>query len=333
MPPLDLYDVGFVGVAGASGDADATYGMFMGGHAVLNGSVGYTAEINRTTIGTSGDGEDFGDLTTARGWTMTAADATRGVCAGGGVYSDVIDYVTVAGAVDGTATPWGADLSATREQASSCCDETHGLFAGGYGSIGASGTNVQLETVDHITIQTTGVCGDWGDMQTVRYVTAGCSTTGVLNNSHGMIFAGYITSFVATESIQYLPIGTTGVADDFGDCTVKRSDAAACANTSRAVVGAGVVPSPVGRVKTTDYFAVGTTGTAGNFGDLNLALEAMKGCCNETYGLFAGGSTREPDGSQVKQDAIEYLTIATEGGGHPFGDLTRATIGSGGLAA
>ena len=204
-PPQDVGDLALLGSAQPSGSgADSTYGMFMGGAE----NSGYTTEINRTTIGTSGEGEDFGDLTSARGWTMTVADATRGVCGGGGVYSAIIDYVTV---------------------------------AGGYGTIGGgSSSNQIIETVDHITIQTAGTVSDWGDMQQPRYTTTGTCTTGVLNNSQGMILSGVVTSFTSVASIQHLTIGTTGTASDFGDCSVIRRDASAVANNDRVVVGAGV---------------------------------------------------------------------------------------------
>jgi len=299
---------------------DATYALFCGGH----GASGYTTEIDRITIATLGDAVDFGDTTSARGWTMAVADATRGVIAGGGVYSNVIDYVTVAASVGGTATAWGADLSASREQAGSCCDETHGLFCGGYGTIGGgSGSNQALATIDHITIQTAGTVTDFGDLEQGRYGTTGCSTTGVLDSSHGMIICGAGAS--PSTSIQYLPIGTTGTASDFGDCLTQKNDAAAVANTDRAVVGAGVSP----RHKSMDYFAVGTTGTAADFGDLNLDLEGMKGANSGSRGCMAGGNIS----GNVKQDAIEYITIATLGNGQPFGDLTAVRQGTGGCAA
>jgi len=303
-----------------------TYGMFMGGH-VAYPSSGYTAEIQRTTIGTSGSVEDFGDLSVARGWTMAAADATRGVCAGGGVYKDEIDYVTVAGSVGGTATPWGADLSASREQAGSCCNETYALFAGGFGTIGGGSSSNQLHTtIDRIVIQTTGTVGDFGDLQQSRYTSTGTPSTGVLSSSHGMIFSGYVTSSQATvASIQYLPIVAMGTASDFGDCSVARLDGGAVANTSRALVAAG----GNARKRSIDFFAVGTTGTASDFGDLNEDLEGNKGANNDTYGLFAGGWAS--DGGL--QSAIEYVTINSEGNGKSFGDLHLAARGAGGCSA
>ena len=76
-PPMTIRDQALLGSAQPSGGGDSTYGMFMGG--AINP---YTKEINRATIGTSGSGELFGDLSVARGWTMAVADATRGVCAG-----------------------------------------------------------------------------------------------------------------------------------------------------------------------------------------------------------------------------------------------------------
>jgi len=305
--------------------ADSTYGMWMGGRQGVPVN-GYIAEINRVTIGTSGSGEDFGDLSVARGWTMAVADATRGVCGGGGSYKDTIDYVTVAGSVGGTATAWGADLSAPREQAGSCCDETHGLFCGGL----KNSPVATLATCDHITIQTTGVVSDWGDLQAPRYTSTGCCTTGVLNNSHGMIFSGYVGNYgsdAPLPSIQYVPIAATGTASDFGDCLAIRLDAGAVANDSRALVAGG--SNTGGKEKSCDYFAVGTTGVAGNFGDLINNNVGLKGANNATYGMFAGGQ----DGTGAYIADIEFVTIASLGDGQSFGDLTVNASGCGGCSA
>ena len=48
-----------------------------------------------------------------------------------------------------------------------------------------------------------------------------------------------------------------------------------------------------------------------------------------------GGEVEEYGGnvSNVKQDDIEYITIATLGNGSPFGDLTAVRQGTGGCAA
>jgi len=167
---------------------------------------------------------------------------------------------------------------------------------------------------------------DWGDLQAGRYTSTGSCTTGVLNNTHGMIFSGYVgtmASNVAEKTIQYLPIATTGVSDNFGDCSVIRLDAGAVANTSRALVAAG----GNARKRSIDFFAVGTTGTYTDFGDLTQDLEGVKGANNATYGMFAGGTTG------TYQSAVEYVTIASEGTGQAFGDLTEAIIGSTGCSA
>jgi len=262
--------------------AGVTYGLYMGGHTQ---TVGYTTEINRITIDTLASAEDFGDLLVARGWTMAVADASRGVCAGGGAYKDEISYVTVAGAVGGTATDWGDTLSENREQAGACCNSTYGLFCGGYKGGGNVGV---MASIDVITIQTTGTVSDWGDLTTGFMETVGASTAGVLDNSHGMIFSGSQGGVnMGNTNIDYLAISASGSAGTFGDCSVVRLDAGALSNDTRALICAG---QGVGIYsKSIDFFTVATTGTYSDFGDISFIGKGMNGTNTQERGVFGGG--------------------------------------------
>jgi len=297
---------------------DAIYGLFMGGHTQ---NVGYTTQIDRITIDTLDSAVDFGDLNVARGWTMAVADATRGVCAGGGAYKDEIAYVTIAGSVGGTATDFG-DLNENREQPGACCNATYGLFCGGYKGGGNAGV---MSSVDVITIQTTGDATDWGDLSTGFMETKGASTAGVFDNSHGMLFSGSQGGVnMSNVHIDYLAISASGSGATFGDCSVVRRDPGALANETRALVCAGQGDGVYH--KSIDYFTVATTGSYTDFGDITNLGKGMNGCNNSTRGVFGGGQD-SPSGTYT--DRCEYITIASASNATTWGDLEYAPSGAG----
>jgi hypothetical protein len=85
------------------------------------------------------------------------------------------------------------------------------LFAGGF-----SGS--AKNTIDYVTIATTGNATDFGDLYTSRSSVGGCS-----NGTRALFGGGNST----TNIIQYVTIQTTGNATDFGDLTVARQGPAA----------------------------------------------------------------------------------------------------------
>ena len=93
-----------------------------------------------------------------------------------------------------------------REQGGSS-SATRGLIAGGYTS------PANLNTIEFITIASTGNAQDFADLYEARSLIGGTS-----NATRG-IFAG--GSY--TNTIQYVTIATTGNAADFGDLTIAKS--------------------------------------------------------------------------------------------------------------
>ena len=69
-----------------------------------------------------------------------------------------------------------------------------------------------------------------------------------------------------------------------------------------------------------DFLQITTRGGTQSFGDQNgPAARDRHGCGSETRGVFGGGIT--PGSGRL--DAIEYITIQSEGNGIDFGDLTQ----------
>ena len=84
-----------------------------------------------------------------------------------------------------------------------------GLFSGG----GTPDASTSVNSIDKITIQTTGNASDFGDL------TADNQRSGGMNNSIRGLFSGGATpnSSSAVNSIDKITIQSTGNAVDFGD--------------------------------------------------------------------------------------------------------------------
>ena len=108
------------------------------------------------------------------------------------------------------------DLTQSRANLSGCSDTTRGLFAGGEIPGGS-----HVDTIDYITIATTGNAIDFGDMNVSRHYLTACSDA-----TKGVFAGGYTSTQINT--IDYVTIATTGNGTDFGDLTVSRHALAAC---------------------------------------------------------------------------------------------------------
>ena len=164
------------------GDASAA----VRGHATLASSTravsggGYVAPatvdtIEYFTIATTGNGTDFGDLSQARSNLSGFSSNTRGVFAGGSnPTNNILDYVTIASA--GNATDFGDLICNTTLQASvATSNSVRGLVAGG----DMQPANAYTNTIQHVTITTTGNASDFGDMLTTG------AYRGMTSDSHG----------------------------------------------------------------------------------------------------------------------------------------------------
>ena len=101
---------------------------------------------------------------------------SRGIFAGGGSYTDVIQYITIANT--GDATDFG-DLTESRSAIGSCSDSSRGVFGGG-NPTSSNATNV----IDYITIASTGDAIDYGDLpSTNAYPTSASDSHGGLQSS------------------------------------------------------------------------------------------------------------------------------------------------------
>ena len=118
-----------------------------------------------------------------------------------------------------------------------------------------------VNTIDYITISTTGDALDFGDLTDVYYGAACTSDT------TRAVTGGGRKAGTQVNNIEYFTMATTGNSSDFGDLTVTRVYFSACSDATKAVFGGGYNPA----VNTLDYITIQTTGNATDFGDLNNA--------------------------------------------------------------
>ena len=156
-----------------------------------------------------GDFTDFGNSTVGRHQGGSLNNEIRAMFLGGGTSSrtNIMDYITMS--QTGNAQDFG-DLTSVAMFASGLSSSTRGLIAGGFRD--PSGGNPH-NTIDFITITTTGNAQDFGDLTVIKaYMgTATSATRGV--------FAGGQSPNDSnpTNVIDFVTMASTGNSTDFGD--------------------------------------------------------------------------------------------------------------------
>ena len=253
--------------------SNGSRGFFAGG---LPGGGGSGLNvIDYITIGTTGDALDFGDLSGQFSGPAAVSNGTRGLI-GGGAYAagggsgwtaHVIDYITIAST--GSSTNFG-DLTQARffYAGSTATDGVRGLFAGGR----VQPVSFQ-NTIDYVTIASTGDATDFGDLTYSADSVAGCS------NGYRAVFSGGDDGSPTfnTDKIDYITIGTLGNATSFGTRTHSMRNSTGFSNGFRGVFGGGYGNSPNAAKDIIDYISISTTSNATDFGNLTVAVWGLGG--------------------------------------------------------
>ena len=214
---------------GMGGGGDATRSVFAGGWGAVNtGSPTGTDSrtIDYITTGTTGNATNFGDLSYYRKYISATSDATRTIFAGGqetvsGTTSLVnkMEYVTTQ--TTGNVTDFGDLLAVNYSMgAGVIASETRGIFVGGAQT---SPSFTYEQTIQYVTIATTGNATDFGDTLQGILHSATCA-----DGTTGIIAGGQKGGSGSQDdnTIQKITIATTGNATDFGDLNaINSSDA------------------------------------------------------------------------------------------------------------
>ena len=221
---LDFVTIASAGGATDFGDVTSSNGGSMASNSTRGiDFIGGGVTIESITIATTGDAVDFGDKNYTASGTASCASPTRAIVAGGyggNPYPqyDTIEYVTISST--GDATDFG-NLTFGHSNVAGCSNATRGLIAGGYTF--PSPATTYYNTIEYITIASTGDALDFGDL-----TLTGTQPAGVSSPTRG-VFAGR-SSDNEKDVIDFVQIMTTGNAVDFGDLLAGRRNIAGASN-------------------------------------------------------------------------------------------------------
>jgi len=194
---------------------------------------------------------------------------------------------------------------------------TRGIFGGGF-----STPSTHHDTIQFITIASTGDATDFGTLTESRFGNA------ALSDSTRAIWAGGVNPTPSYfNTIDYVTIMSGGAAQDFGDLYSNVYYPAGVSNATRGVWSGGYqFPSPSTFRNDFGYVTIASKGDSQDFGDLATARNSHSSFSSPTRGVFAGGA------SPTKINSIEYITISSTGSAQDFGDLTVARNYAGGCS-
>mgnify|MGYP001330791540 CR=1 FL=1 len=252
------------------GFASSTRGCAFGGR----GPGTYMNTIEYITMSSTGNSQNFGDLTALTTFPSGVSNGTRGVRMGGispgsapNEGRNTMDYVTIA--ATGDAVDFG-DLLDTPALASACASHTRGCLMGG----GAPTPSYNTNRIQYITIASLGNAQDFGDM------VANTTYNAAASNSVRGISSGNGAN--PTSRLDMITIATLGNSIDFGTSTVTRSASTASSSPVRIVIAGGYSSN---YDATMDYVSFETGGTAVDFGDLSTGSAYSCGFSNAHGGL------------------------------------------------
>ena len=292
-----------------------TRGVFAGGY---TGPSPYptTDLIDFITISTLGNAQDFGNLSNAGNVTNSVASRTRGLFhllnSRHVNNTNKLDFVTFSST--GDATDFG-DLSESRGGPGNggCASSTRGLFGSG---ITYSPTSFK-DTIDHVTIASTGNAQDFGNLSLARG-----DTTAVSSSTRGVWAGGYTPTH--QNVMDFVTISTTGNAADFGDMTTSRLRMSGASNSTRGLHFGGQVPTVVNAI---NFITIATTGDGQDFGDLTVVKRHSAAASDPTRAVCYCGDSDSPI-----RNIIDFVTIATLGDATDFGDGTDERYSLGGVS-
>ena len=189
---------------------------------------------------------------------------------------------------------------------------TRGLTMGG---------NPATNTIDYVTVSTTGNATNFGDLNNAVFTGAGLAS-----RTRALYFGGEQAPGTQINVIDFVTIASTGNASDFGDVSggsLAHGTAGVCNGTRGINMGGYRAPAKLNEIS---YVTVAQQGNTVDFGDLIAARDARRGCASSTRGIASGGSTP----SQVTD--IEFITMSTLGNGADFGDSATANGNGGGCS-
>ena len=199
------FDVSTIVHAAASGSSK-TRAVLAGGRSSSGAPYGQINNIQYFEMASVSNTIDFGDLTASVGRHDAHSNNTRMITGGGQSSNNLMNLIIIPST--GNATDFG-NLTVGREGTGSCGSPTRALYAGGNTN---PGTETSVNTIDYVTMSSTGDAVDFGDLTSNRYFTAA-----MCNTVRAAWAQGYVVPSGANNIIDFVTIASTGNAVDFGD--------------------------------------------------------------------------------------------------------------------
>ena len=194
-----------------------------------------------------------------------------------------------------------------------------GVFGTGYNNA----PNSSLNSMQFVTIATTGNTEDFGDLadSSIGKASFGSATRG--------FFAGgdSVPGQQDNKAIEFTILSSSGGGNDFGDMTSTKAYLTGMSNDVRGfMVGGATTPEYVNK-NTIEFVTMASTGDASDFGDLSTTTRNFCAAASNTRGIILMGQTNPLAGGNI----IEFITLSTLGNSQNFGEVT--TLEKSGAAA
>ena len=262
----------------ARGLSSSTRGVFTGGFTTTPTAT-YFDIIDFVTISTTGNAVDFDGNTSGAASYINCASSTRGIMAGGLVPSspnitNTISYITIASTGQNVST--FGDLTLARRNGAGFASPTRGIFAAGFTPTPSPSV---VNTIDYITIASTGNAVDFGD----------CATTGSGAGSSNSTRGVFQNRTVAgDEAIEYITIASLGNSQDFGSqvtALYMGSEEGGATSTRALWCGGYTNPGGGAGLNNIFYVDIATTGNVQDFGDLTQGTNSNSTISDSHGGL------------------------------------------------
>ena len=264
-----------------SGGGSATRGIFISGR--FSPTADYYNVIDYVTISSTGNSQDFGDLINHINPSPAGcSNQVRGVY-GGGYYDYVsagntpnlwlgtMGYYSIASKGDSV---YFGELINKGRRSHTGSNTTRGIWGATRGGVPGA-TNVWINTIEYVTIATTGDAQEFGDATEARSNTTNSMTSPTRMVMQGGLTPGY------SNVIDYITTASKGDALDFGDTGAGQQAGGAVSNSTRGVF----CPGTNSNGNVIEYITIATLGNAADFGDLSFGRRVYGTVCDSHGGL------------------------------------------------
>ena len=194
-----------------------------------------------------------------------------------------------------------------------------GVFGTGYNNA----PNSSLNSLQYVTIASTGNTQDFGDLadSSIAKASFGSATRGFWAGGDS------VPGQQDNSTIEFTIMSSSGGGNDFGDMTSTKAYLNGMSNDVRGfMVGGATTPEYVNQ-STIEFVTMASTGNGNGFGDLSTITRSGSSAASNTRGILQIGQTDPLPGNRL----IEFIELSTGGNTQDFGEVT--TLAKSGSAA